>query len=133
MLQETKGILRARKLGIKTPTVYLVDQQTNSILMEKVRGITVKDWLREGNYTEQDLEKVLTDIGKQVAILHDGGLVHGDLTTSNMIIGEGGLELVSRARMSARRGSVQKLLCKTELTLTTTANLNSHRFLLILG
>ena len=90
VLQETKGILRARKLGIKTPTVYLVDQQTNSILMEKVRGITVKDWLREGNYTEQDLEKVLTDIGKQVAILHDGGLVHGDLTTSNMIIGEGG-------------------------------------------
>ena len=94
-LQETKGILRARKLGIRTPTVYLVDQQTSSILMEKVRGITVKDWIREGNYTEQDLEKVLTDIGEQVSVMHDGGLIHGDLTTSNMIIGEGGLDLVS--------------------------------------
>jgi TP53 regulating kinase-like protein len=90
---ETKGILRARKLGIKTPTVYLVDQQTSSILMEKVRGITVKDWIREGNYTEQDLDKVLMDIGEQVSVLHDGGLIHGDLTTSNMIIGGGDLDL----------------------------------------
>mmetsp|Transcript_3535 Transcript_3535/g.5989 ORF Transcript_3535/g.5989 Transcript_3535/m.5989 type:complete len:223 (+) Transcript_3535:158-826(+) len=86
---ETRGMLKARKLGIKTPTVYLVDQLTNSIVMEKIKGITVKDWLRAKKYTEEELETVLANIGKQVAMIHDGGLVHGDLTTSNILIEEG--------------------------------------------
>ncbi len=29
---------------------------------------------------------MLVAIGKEIARLHDGGLVHGDLTTSNMIL-----------------------------------------------
>ena len=79
-------MLKARKLGLKTPSVFLVDAQTNSIIMEKVVGTTVKDWLREEKYTEAQLADVLSRVGEQVATLHDGGLVHGDLTTSNMII-----------------------------------------------
>lgn len=90
---EVKGMLKARKLGIRTPTVYLVDQETNSIVMEKMGGVTVKDWLRAEKYTAAELEEVLSRIGKQVAALHDGGLVHGDLTTSNMMIQEGSLDL----------------------------------------
>ena len=29
---------------------------------------------------------MLTQIGEALAILHDGGLVHGDLTTSNLMV-----------------------------------------------
>ena len=32
------------------------------------------------------LQKLFLDIGRAVAVLHDGGLVHGDLTTSNMLV-----------------------------------------------
>ncbi|QDZ23485.1 serine/threonine-protein kinase [Chloropicon primus] len=83
---EVRGMMKARKLGIKTPTVLLVDQETNSIVMEKMPGIMVKDWLKAGKYSEADLDTVLATIGKMVANLHDGSLIHGDLTTSNMII-----------------------------------------------
>ena len=33
-------------------------------------------------------------IGQQLAMLHDGGLVHGDLTTSNMLLREADKKLV---------------------------------------
>ena len=85
---EVKGMMKARKLGIRTPTVLLVDTETNSIIMDRVEGITVKDWLRKGKYTEEELGRVLSAIGTQVAAMHDGSLVHGDLTTSNIIIRE---------------------------------------------
>ena len=33
-----------------------------------------------------EINDMLTKIGQVVATLHDGGLVHGDLTTSNMLV-----------------------------------------------
>ena len=35
-----------------------------------------------------ELKAILAGIGQAVAALHDGGLVHGDLTTSNMLVRE---------------------------------------------
>lgn len=29
---------------------------------------------------------MLREVGRVVALLHDGGMVHGDLTTSNMLL-----------------------------------------------
>lgn len=86
-------MLKARKLGIRTPTVYLIDQETNSIIMERIPGITVKEWLKKGNYNSDELEEVLAKIGKYLAALHDNGIIHGDVTTSNILIKEGKREL----------------------------------------
>ncbi len=33
-----------------------------------------------------DLDRVLVAIGEAIAKIHDGGLVHGDLTTSNLMV-----------------------------------------------
>ncbi len=33
-----------------------------------------------------ELEELLVSVGRTIAKLHDGGLVHGDLTTSNMML-----------------------------------------------
>ena len=33
-----------------------------------------------------EVDTLLVDMGKEIARMHDGGLVHGDLTTSNMIV-----------------------------------------------
>ena len=30
----------------------------------------------------------MADVGRLLALLHDGGLIHGDLTTSNMLVRE---------------------------------------------
>ena len=36
----------------------------------------------------------MREIGRLVALLHDGGMVHGDLTTSNMMLRESDGSLV---------------------------------------
>jgi len=38
---------------------------------------------------EERLDDVATQIGTAIAKLHDGGLAHGDLTTSNMLVRSG--------------------------------------------
>ena len=42
----------------------------------------------------------MRSIGQQVAALHDGGLVHGDLTTSNMMLREADQKLVGVSWMA---------------------------------
>ncbi|GAB4817061.1 hypothetical protein N2152v2_004107 [Parachlorella kessleri] len=85
---EVRSMLRARKLGVPTPVVYHVDHATSCIYMERVQGHSVKTLLRseDGGLTPAEVDTLLVNMGKEIARMHDGGLVHGDLTTSNMIV-----------------------------------------------
>lgn len=42
--------------------------------------------LRGSDITPESVASIMQQIGQSVAHLHDGGLVHGDLTTSNMLL-----------------------------------------------
>jgi TP53 regulating kinase-like protein len=50
--------------------------------------------LKNKKADSEAVSKLMKQIGTAVARLHDGGLVHGDLTTSNMIVREGDGQLV---------------------------------------
>mmetsp|Transcript_15384 Transcript_15384/g.46444 ORF Transcript_15384/g.46444 Transcript_15384/m.46444 type:complete len:237 (-) Transcript_15384:231-941(-) len=84
--QEARGIIKARKLGVLTPVLYHVDVVDAKIHMERVEGHTLKRMLHEKTLAGEELNKVLEQLGKVIARLHDGGVVHGDLTTSNLIV-----------------------------------------------
>ena len=47
--------------------------------MSNIPGLLVK------NILEKKYKKLSKEIGEKVAILHNKGIIHGDLTTSNMI------------------------------------------------
>lgn len=84
---EARTLTKARKLGVATPALYAVDLVTNTLTFEFVDGPLVKDiLLKSGPLPDRHLEELACDIGKAIAKLHDGGLIHGDLTTSNMIV-----------------------------------------------
>jgi len=72
---EAKIMSEARKLGIPTPIVY--DVHEYGLEMELIRGKPMKAVI------SSDLSR---DAGVLVGRLHNGGLIHGDLTTSNMIV-----------------------------------------------
>lgn len=55
------------------------------------------------NYLLAELTAMLQSVGRAVAMLHDGGLVHGDLTTSNMMLRDSDHALVSCCSYSATR------------------------------
>ncbi len=87
--REARIMREARKLGILIPKIIEVDEKNYTIKMEYVKGITVKQKLEQG-YSKKICEK----IGEYIAKLHANGIVHGDLTTSNMILAKQGLYLI---------------------------------------
>jgi len=87
---EMRGLARARKLGVDTPTLYWCDEATGSLFMERVEGRTVREIIdAHGGEGRGRLAPLAARIGATVARMHDGGLVHGDLTTSNLMVREG--------------------------------------------
>jgi bifunctional N6-L-threonylcarbamoyladenine synthase / protein kinase Bud32 len=64
-----------------------VDLNENSITMEKIEGIEVKEVFSGKNSAKiSDIRQISQIIGENVAKLHNCGIIHGDLTTSNIII-----------------------------------------------
>lgn len=75
------------------PEVYFVDKKNRRFFMERVRGTTVKDYLLNRDIRDDDDEmaegdelKIARQIGTSLAVMHDMNVIHGDLTTSNMMI-----------------------------------------------
>ncbi|KAL0357713.1 UNVERIFIED_CONTAM: EKC/KEOPS complex subunit, partial [Sesamum calycinum] len=86
---EARCMTKARKLGVSTPVLYAVDPLLHTLTFEFVEGQAVKDILLDfglQGIVEERLNDIATQIGDAIGKLHDGGLVHGDLTTSNMLI-----------------------------------------------
>ncbi len=81
---EARLILEARRAGIAVPVIYSIDLAANRIIMEEVKGVRVKDALLQ--LPDDDAVRVCEKIGGIAARLHANDIVHGDLTTSNMLL-----------------------------------------------
>jgi len=77
---EAKLISEARRCGVPTPIIYDVDTAEHTIEMEFIEGPRMKDVLDPG---------MSERIGELVGRLHGCGIIHGDLTTSNLILHTG--------------------------------------------
>ena len=62
------------------------DGDTQSIVMELVPGVTLKEWAKSHPPTEQDALRVVRQIAEAMQEAHASGLIHGDLKPSNLII-----------------------------------------------
>ena len=80
--REEKLIIRAQRSGVNAPNVYAVEK--TKLIMEYLGGHTVKDTLNDLPKDKRML--VYNMIGESLANMHRNGMVHGDLTTSNMIL-----------------------------------------------
>ncbi len=77
-------IHKAKEAGVPTPIIYLVDPSQATVIMEFVEGKMVKDVLN--NLPEEKRVNLCLAIGEIIGRLHKAGIIHGDLTTSNMIL-----------------------------------------------
>ena len=91
-LHETNLMHEARKAGIPVPIIQHLDPEDSSFVMEYVKGPTLKDEL----YVVPSLirRRRCTELGRVVARMHEAGLVHGDLTISNVLSNKGKLFLI---------------------------------------
>jgi TP53 regulating kinase-like protein len=84
---EAKLLSESRRLGVPTPIVYLVDMGKAEITMSHIDGVPMKRVINELDL--EGMRRAFEEVGELVGRLHRGGIVHGDLTTSNMIMKDG--------------------------------------------
>ena len=78
--EEAQLLHNAKALGVRTPLIYKIERESGAIVMEFISGKRMKDALNGKNLNLCRL------LGNKIGILHSNGIVHGDLTTSNIII-----------------------------------------------
>ncbi len=74
---EAKLLSDAKWAGIRTPILYDVDLAEKSISMEKIDGVMLKEAINE------DLS---FKVGQEIAKLHSADIIHGDITSSNIML-----------------------------------------------
>ncbi|KUI60572.1 EKC/KEOPS complex subunit BUD32 [Cytospora mali] len=105
ILAEARILAKCRREAVSVPAVYCVDEANGWLMMEWVDGkpvrVGVNAWL--GTKSEEevnraaaaqggndrgnaDLVDLMRRVGAAVGRLHAAGIVHGDLTTSNMML-----------------------------------------------
>lgn len=82
-IHEPQLMHEAKKAGVPTPIIFLVDRRNTTIIMEYIEGKQVKQLLNEVSKSER--QSLCFRIGESIGKLHEYGIVHGDLTTSNLI------------------------------------------------
>ncbi len=82
-LQEAKIIVSARLAGVNTPVILDLDVYNMSITMTYIEGYPIKEVFSKhpSNY-----ERYFEVFGEEVSKLHHAGIIHGDLTTSNVLV-----------------------------------------------
>ena len=83
-VHEPQLMHEAKRAGVPTPKIFMVDVENSTIIMEFIEGQQVKLLLNTLEKDQRDL--LCRKIGFLVARLHLHGVVHGDLTTSNIIL-----------------------------------------------
>ena len=83
-VHEPQLMHEAKQAGVATPLIYMVNVSQATIVMEYIEGQQVKQLLNDAGKHER--HALCLRIGESTAKLHQHGLIHGDLTTSNMIL-----------------------------------------------
>lgn len=82
---EAKMLHEVKSFGIRTPVLYALDKNEMAIYMEYIDAPRLKHVLlskAKGKLREE----LCREFGKQIAQLHNHNIVHGDLTTSNVLV-----------------------------------------------
>ncbi len=81
---EAQLLHKAKEAGVPTPTIFMIEPTNSTIIMEFIEGKQIKQIL--GEIQSEKRKNLCRYIGKLVGYLHNNGIIHGDLTTSNMIL-----------------------------------------------
>jgi TP53 regulating kinase and related kinases len=83
-LTESFIIHEAKKAGVRVPSIIGIEPEMDTIIMTRIDGPVLRD--RLDGMSRREANAVFESLGEQIGHLHRAGIVHGDLTTSNVIL-----------------------------------------------
>lgn len=70
--------------------MYFVDYSSHCIFLEEIiDSCTVREYIASSLCSDRELEQLVKRMGQILAKMHDEDVIHGDLTTSNMLLRPG--------------------------------------------
>jgi Kae1-associated kinase Bud32 len=130
---EARLLQEARRCGVPTPIIYDIDVQQAEMVMEEIEGERVKDALIQVD--DEEADRICEEIGRLVALMHQAGMTHGDLTTSNMILRDGKIWLIDFS-LGGRNAEVEEMGVDLHLLKEAFQSAHServHKFDVVLG
>tara|TARA_Y100000766_G_scaffold113695_1_gene97568 strand:- start:13 stop:696 length:684 start_codon:yes stop_codon:yes gene_type:complete len=86
MLAEARLMVRLYKSGLDIPILYDCDIQGQQLVMSNVPGRPLIDILNDDSVGDKAIIELLKTVGRSIRMLHRQAIVHGDLSTNNIII-----------------------------------------------
>ncbi|KAK6105872.1 Kae1-associated kinase Bud32 [Brugia pahangi] len=98
MKAELNALYKCKTMGVDVPTVYFVNIDRNFFIMEEITSdITARQFIEDFK-NKSNFKEIITDfairLGQIIAKLHLGGIMHGDLTTSNVLLRNGNPKMI---------------------------------------
>ena len=93
--KEAKLICKMYDLDIKVPKLIRYDN--TSIEMELIKGSTVKEYINimcQNISNDSLIRDILLKCGKLIKMLHNNDIIHGDLTTLNLLCNENDIYVI---------------------------------------
>lgn len=81
---EANLLLAAARAGVRVPVLYDAHRRGATLALERIDGPLLRDVLPGDDAATAAAR--MEALGRMVARLHDAGLTHGDLTTSNVLV-----------------------------------------------
>jgi|SRR3989338_3397534 len=78
--REAKVLEKLHTIGFPVPKLINTNEK-DTLKISYIQGKLLKNVLEKGDYSKLSMET-----GEKIAILHNENIIHGDLTTSNMIL-----------------------------------------------
>jgi Kae1-associated kinase Bud32 len=83
---EARLLHHVKTFGIISPILFAVDKVNANLTMEYIDAPRLKHVLLSKKESAKSKKILCTEFGKIIATLHGHGIVHGDLTTSNVLV-----------------------------------------------
>lgn len=81
---EAKLMILARTCGVSVPVIVDINLAGGVLIMQYLNGKRIKDIYNA--LTLKERKTVCHQIGKNIALLHNHDIIHGDITTSNLMV-----------------------------------------------
>ncbi|MEK6970515.1 MAG: KEOPS complex kinase/ATPase Bud32 [archaeon] len=88
--REARMIHEVKEKGIPAPLLYAVDSGACRMVIEYIEGPRLKNVLLAEKSSMRRKEILCAEFGRIIARLHTHGIIHGDLTTSNILVRRNG-------------------------------------------